>query len=199
MTPEEAFRRAWGREPARSEIERIHRLKTAFQIDDNDAFVTIAMVLEFYDGHFKVYPERCASAAAAAVRQWLQSPEGAAVLQRMLSKFRPSYAVPSNTRKLPHESTARAPASFPVLLGVFVAGAVTGGAAAALALAGFSTVAIGRLAAWLIVPVVAAYVGAWGWQLARDCNRPSHHRWGGWAALIAACASIAVWLVLVGR
>jgi hypothetical protein len=197
MTPEEAFRRAWGRAPARSELERIYRLQSAFGIDDNDAFLTIAMVLELYDGHFRVYPEKCAAAAATAVRQWLQSPEGAAVLQRASVGCRPSSPRSANAGELPPTPRPRHLAGWPLLLVIFVAGAVTGAATLATAQTSFNALSLGHLVDWLAVPVVAAYAGAWGWEIARDRSRPARHRWAGWGALIAACASIAAWLVFV--
>jgi hypothetical protein len=153
---ETAFLKAWGRPPTRIERERIQRLRDAFSIDENDAFLTIVMVLEFYDGVFRLYPDKCAAAVRVTIKECLSR-----------------LAAPPSPTPAPHLSTSIADKAsdwialgglvitFMVLVGV---GMVTG---AALVAQSKGLTSLAGTAAWLVPVIVLVYGGAWGWQRLR--------------------------------
>jgi fermentation-respiration switch protein FrsA (DUF1100 family) len=222
MTPEEAFFKAWGRAPTRVERDRIRRLQAAFAIDENDALLTIAMVLEFYDGQFRLYPGQCAEGAATAVQRWLASPEGTALLSRALRAASPE-------RELPARVLASAPADVRSndarreLYWVYLGGLATASSAMAGALGMIvGAVLSGRHPCWvprdaasslaanligapmgwvlfigLLVP--AQNAAAWAWRRGRDERVPMRDRWIGWGALAGVTFSVVSWAVLVLR
>lgn len=223
MTPEEAFCRAWGREPSRAERERLRRLQTAFEIDENDALLTIAMVLEFYDGHFRVYPSKCADAASFGVKRWLESPEGVAAIQRALAA--PSSASarsssPALTGASPDmlSSEARRELYWVTLGGLATASSALCGAFGMVVgarlsgqhpcwvapSAASSVIAnlVGAPTGWVVflaLFVPAYYAARWGWQQGCDRQRAQRERWLGWVALVAVAASVLGWVMLISR
>jgi hypothetical protein len=88
---DEAFTRVVGRPASEEQRDRLHRLREALGLRDNDAFWSIVMALEYYDSFFRQYPAQLAEEtrrsienarnafAAAADRE-------AAHMQRMLSE-----------------------------------------------------------------------------------------------------------------
>ena len=55
MKFETAFEKAWGRKPTPLEIERVRLVCDAFEVRDNDALLSIAGLLEFYDGNYRQF------------------------------------------------------------------------------------------------------------------------------------------------
>src|SRR3954465_10054419 len=55
MKFETAFAKAWGRDPTSLEIERVRRVCDAFEVRDNDALLSIAGLLQFYDGNYRQF------------------------------------------------------------------------------------------------------------------------------------------------
>jgi hypothetical protein len=55
MKFETAFAKAWGRDPTPLEIERVRRVCDAFEVRDNDALLSIAGLLQFYDGNYRQF------------------------------------------------------------------------------------------------------------------------------------------------
>lgn len=222
MTPEEAFRRAWGREPARAELERLRRLQTAFEIDENDALLTIAMVLEFYESHFRAYPGKCADAASSSIKRWLESSEGIAALQRASGGCRLSNAGPSPalSGRVPDafSSETRREIYWVTLGGLATAtsavsgalGMVVGAASAGRypcwvphdAATSMAASVVGAPMGWLVLLallVPSYYAARWGWCRGRESSRSSSERWLGWASFAAVVSSTIGWAVLVVR
>jgi hypothetical protein len=88
---EEAFAKVVGRPPSEPERDRLHRLREALGLRDNDAFWSIVMALEYYDSFFRRYPAqladetgRCIERARAAFAVAAESE--AAHVQRALSE-----------------------------------------------------------------------------------------------------------------
>ncbi len=188
MTPEAAFRKAWGREPSRLERERLRRLREAFAIDENDALLTIAMVLEFYDGIFRLYPEKCADA-----------------VRRVISEDRSPAATPPSPAAAPpaqRSSGTEHPVTdwitlggllttFMLLVGVGIALGV------ALVAPPEYLVSLASPAAWSFAAIPVAYVGAWGWSRIRHATSSSDERRLGWAALTATGVAVLAWVLLL--
>jgi len=198
MTPEAAFAKAWGREPTRLERERIRRLQSAFAIEENDALLTIAMVLEFYDGVFRLYPGRCADSASDAVKRWLESAEAKAILQKAVT-LPCAAGEPSPTPALPTMAAASSTAdSRRELYWVTLGGLATASSAISGALgmvvgssvsarpscwaSASNSLAVQLLGApmgWvvflsLIVP--AYYWASWGWRRGSDSKQTRRER-----------------------
>lgn len=197
MTPEAAFFKAWGRAPSRAELERIRRLQTAFSIDENDALLTIAMVLEFYDGIFRLYPGKCAEAVKQAIKESLP-PAAAAHVPTSASSSLPSPASyqlsDPSPRSDPHAhdwvTLGGLTATFLILFGAGIA------IGAALARHGD----LGSLAfpaAGIVAPIPLVYVGTWGWGRIRHATSASNERRLGWVAVAAAGVAVFAWLLLL--
>jgi hypothetical protein len=222
MSPEEAFRRAWGREPARAELERLRRLQNAFEIDENDALLTIAMVLEFYESHFRVYPGKCADAASNGIKRWLESSEGIATLQRAAGGRRSSSdaASPALSGAAPDalSSEARREIYWVTLGGLATAtsavsgalGMVVGAASAGRypcwvpqdAATSVAANVVGAPMGWLVLLallVPSYYAARWGWCRGRESHRRSSERSLGWASFAAVVISTIGWAVLIVR
>lgn len=193
VTLEATLRKAWGRDPTRLELERIQRLRDAFGIGDNDAFLTIAAVLEFYDGLYRRYPDRCAEAAQRAIRQCLHSPA-------IGSKLTHSNADPELHRVM----LACVATAFSVLLcAVSMVVGARGAPFWAVERSGsmVSTAAatiLGAPAGWVVLIVLvvpAGYAGAWGWARARSAEGLA--RVAGVAAIAGVACGVAGWLALI--
>ena len=188
MTPEAAFFKAWGREPSRAERERLRRLQAAFAIDENDALLTIAMVLEFYDGIFRLYPEKCAVAVRHAIQECLapvagrSSPAPATSLQR-----------PTGSESPIHDWVTLGGLTTTFMM-LFGAGVVLGAALVSRRqyLASFASPA-----AWIVAPISLVYVGTWGWARIRNAPSKSNERRVGWIAVTAAGVAMLAWLLLL--
>jgi len=198
MTPEAAFFKAWGREPSRAERERIRRLQTAFAIDENDALLTIAMVLEFYDGIFRLYPGKCADAVKQAMKEsGLHA--AAAHVPTSASSSLPSPApsppphpsAPSDPRAHDWVTLGGLTATFMILFGAGIAiGAALGQRHGELA-------ALASPAACIVAPLPLVYVGTWGWGRIAGATRSSKERRLGWVAVTAAGMAAFAWLLLL--
>jgi hypothetical protein len=88
---EEAFAKVVGRPASEPERDRLHRLRDALGLRDNDAFWSIVMALEYYDSFFRQYPtelaeqtRRCIESARAAFA--VAAGHEAAHAQRVLSE-----------------------------------------------------------------------------------------------------------------
>jgi hypothetical protein len=187
MTPEAAFLKAWGREPSRLERERLRRLREAFAIDENDALLTIAMVLEFYDGIYRLYPEKCADAVRRVVSEG-RSP--AATL--------PS---PAPTQPAPRAGSERAITGWITLGGLLTTFMLLVGVGIAIGVALVAPpgylVSLASPAAWIVATIPLVYVGAWGWSRVRGATSRSNERRLGWAALTATGVAVVAWLLLL--
>src|SRR3954465_8733225 len=69
MKFETAFAKAWGRDPTSLEIERVRRVCDAFEVRDNDALLSIAGLLQFYDGNYRQFGGQLLNALDRAVRE----------------------------------------------------------------------------------------------------------------------------------
>jgi hypothetical protein len=67
VTIEEAFAKVVGRPASEPERERLHRLRDALGLRDNDAFWSIVMALEYYDSFFRQYPARLAEQTSRCI------------------------------------------------------------------------------------------------------------------------------------
>jgi hypothetical protein len=185
MTPEAAFLKAWGREPSRLERERLRRLREAFAIDENDALLTIAMVLEFYDGIYRLYPEKCADAVRRAVNECRSSTGTTPSPTPAPPAFRSSGSERQVTDWI---TLGGLLTTFMLLVGVGIAIGVALGAPPGY---------LASLAAWIVATIPLVYVGAWGWsRIGNATSRSKEHRLG-WAALTVAGVAVLTWLLLL--
>jgi hypothetical protein len=215
---EETFAKVVGRHASDEERLRLHRLRDALGLRDNDAFWSIVMALEYYDSFFRRYPtelaehtERCigdarAAFAAAAKRE-------AAQLQWALSEkvAETSVAIARRLAERPvglHRVT--------MLLGAVVAfGALCVAAGYSLAapvkpfwvtsaetltpLEREAAVVLAAPAGWMVFALLvpaAAYGARAGWLTASETTerRGKILGWGIVAACAFACAACAVML-----
>jgi hypothetical protein len=215
VTPEAAFVKAWGRQPTPLEVERLRRLREAFSIDENDALLTIAMVLEFYDGVFRLYPAKCGEATRNAVELWLRSSEGRAAL---LNAVRPTAA--ARPLALPRaeggDAEARrelfwvvvgcigmATSAFSTALGMRVSAALSGSypcwvptdAASSLAV-NLLGAPMGWLVAWAML-VPCAWGTIWGWRRGRNSALSVWQRAAGWSLVTAIGIAGVAWCFLL--
>jgi hypothetical protein len=164
LNTDEAFAKVLGRQPSDKERERLHRVRDALGLRENDAFWFIVMTLEHYDSLYESYPGRMAQAAEEAVARARGAFEAAAVAES------------ARVRRLLAEEIGRVAAKaggglerYVAVLGALVASAVVFGAicmAAGAALGGGS----GRL----LTPAV----GGVGWQIVSGVLRMP----AGWMA-----------------
>jgi hypothetical protein len=188
MTPEAAFLKAWGREPSRLERERLRRLREAFAIDENDALLTIAMVLEFYDGIYRLYPEKCAD----AVRRVFSEGRSPAGTLPSPAPAPPAHRASSTERPITDWITLGGLlTTFMLLVGVGIAIGV-----ALVAPPGY-LVSLASRAAWIVAIIPIVYVGAWGWSRIRHATSKSNECRLGWAALTATGVAVLAWVLLL--
>jgi hypothetical protein len=64
---ETAFAKLMGRQPSEQERDRLYRLRDALQLQDNDAFWSIVMALDYYDSFFRQYPAQLAQVTEKAL------------------------------------------------------------------------------------------------------------------------------------
>ena len=190
-TLQAALRRAWGREPTRIELERILRVREAFDIGENDAFLTIAAVLEFYDALYRQYPDRCAEATRRAIREGLHSPGSSS-----------NARVPSgNDLEFDRVTIACLGAAFSVLLGALGMAVGARGAPFWLdgrprtAVAGAVSSVLGAPAGWILLLVMLVPVGYAGF---RGCARARRAASEWRERALGAAAASGVGLALVG-
>jgi hypothetical protein len=67
MSVEDAFAKLTGRQATPEQRERLHRLREALGLRDNDAFWSIVMALEYYDAFWRQYPAQFAEQTAQAI------------------------------------------------------------------------------------------------------------------------------------
>ena len=91
MNIDEAFTRVVGRPATEEQRDRLHRLREALGLRDNDAFWSIVMALEYYDSFFRQYPAELAEQTARCIENARNAfaaaaDKEAAHMQRMLSE-----------------------------------------------------------------------------------------------------------------
>jgi hypothetical protein len=69
VSVEEAFAKLVGRQASEEERARLHRLREALGLRDNDAFWSIVMALEYYDSFWRTYPAQFAERAAETIER----------------------------------------------------------------------------------------------------------------------------------
>lgn len=188
MNIDSALSKALGRAPSAHEKQLLAGLMEAFQVRDNDGILPVLATLMRLDAAYRPVPER--------LGQLIHKFEK--VLDQRLSASPASagWADVDSRRKL-HWVTVGGLTITAIV--IFAAGGIAGAAAMAIWTSTEQAAALARVAAWLLVPVIAVYAGAWGWETAREQDSSARQRWGGWTTLLAACAGIAVWLIAMGR
>jgi hypothetical protein len=88
---EDAFAKVVGRRASEEECARLYRLRDALGLQDNDAFWSIVMALEYYDSFFRTYPAQFAEQAASTIESArvalaTAAQKEAAQVQRVLSQ-----------------------------------------------------------------------------------------------------------------
>lgn len=73
MKFESAFEKAWGRRPSADELVEIQRVKDGFDVQDNDALLTIAGLLLWYRREYRRIPDQCAEAVRQALNESLSA------------------------------------------------------------------------------------------------------------------------------
>jgi hypothetical protein len=91
VSVEDAFAKVVGRSASEEERVRLHRLRDALGLQDNDAFWAIVMALEYYDSFFRAYPAQFAEQAASTIERAraalaTAAQKEAAHVQRVLSQ-----------------------------------------------------------------------------------------------------------------
>lgn len=213
MTPEAAFVKAWGRQPTPLELERLRRLQEAFSIDENDALLTIAMVLEYYDAVYRLYPGQCGEAAQKAIVQWLSSSEGRAALRDALRSTAVSPALQGSADGGAAEArrelfwvilgcACMASTAFAGALGMRVGTALSGSypcwvphdAASSLAV-NLLGAPMGWIVAWAML-VPCAWGAVWGWRRGLTA-RSVKQRAAGWSLVTTIGIAGVAWCLLL--
>jgi len=88
---DEVFARVVGRPASEEQRDRLHRLREALGLRDNDAFWSIVMALEYYDSFFRQYPAQLAeetrrSIEGARAAFAVAAEKEAAQVERVLSE-----------------------------------------------------------------------------------------------------------------
>jgi hypothetical protein len=183
-----ALAQALGREPSAQERQMLAGLMAAFEVRDNDGILPVLATLMRIDAAYRPVPER--------LMQLLEKYEGAIEQRCSASLAPPGRSTRDRPRELRWLTVGGLLTTGTVL---FAAGAAVGAAAFAVWTSPPQAAALARIAAWLVVPVVAAYGGAWGWEVAHQLYRPVLQRWGGWAMLVGSGAGVALWVLSLGR
>ena len=69
MSIDDAFVKLTGRQATIEERERLHRIREALGLADNDAFWSIVMALEYYDSLWRQYPAQFAEHTARTIER----------------------------------------------------------------------------------------------------------------------------------
>ena len=80
-----AFEAAFRRKPTAEEVERLERVMDVLDVRENDAIMTLMVVLEFYLGLYGSVPERIEAAAKAAVGETKETTEKIAATAAQLA------------------------------------------------------------------------------------------------------------------
>ena len=216
------FARVTGRQPSDEQRERLHRLRTALGLRDNDAFWSIVMALEHYDSFFRRYPaelaeetRRCVEGARAAFAAAAQNE--AAQVQRLLSEKVAQTSV-EIARKLAgrpiglHRVTT-------VLAAVVAFGGLCVSAGYSLAgtekpfwvgsgsgglrgaqrlLAAVLAVPAGWMTFALLMPA-AVYGARTGWGMAHDEMAATHERVLGWCVVAVCLLGLVACVVMLAK
>jgi hypothetical protein len=217
---EAAFVKLVGRQPSGQERDRLYRLRDALQLEDNDAFWSIVMALDYYDSFFRQYPaqlaavteralERARAACAAAAQHEV------AAVQRQLSEKVAETSV----------ALARKLAERPVGVHRFTAAMAAVVAFGALCMqVGYGLAqeprpfwvapsrergVLGTLAVMLSIPAgwmifallvpLAAYGGKLGWALAADGMAERRERAVGWGLVLLCVAGLVACAAMLAR
>lgn len=201
MSLDARFAKALGREPTRAERERLERLKSAFDVDDNDALWTIVVALEYYDARYRSYPSEVARLVRKGFRELGSSPP-------LPASVRAGSEAGGEVRRV---SLAALALAFCVLLGAvcLTAGVSlsSGGPPPWTLDAGESSrfaivvnAVLNAPAGWIAVltlVVPGAHAADWGVKRIRSELSDSRSRLVGWLALCALFAAVAGWLALL--
>ena len=80
-----AFEAAFRRKPTAEEVERLERVMDVLDVRENDAIMTLMVVLEFYLGLYGSVPGRIEAAAKAAVGETKETTEKIAATAAQLA------------------------------------------------------------------------------------------------------------------
>jgi hypothetical protein len=222
MTLEDTFAKVVGRQASEPERARLHQLRDALGLRDNDAFWSIVMALEYYDSFFRRYPAELAEQTARCLENVRNAfaaaaDKEAAQMQRMLSE-----KIAETSVAMAHKLARRPPGLHWITTAL--AAAVAFGALCASA--GYSlamperpfwaakdaslpgaermlAVVLALPAGWMIFAFLlppAAYGAKLGWELAGDPTGERRDKLVGWcvvAVCISACIACAVMLAKV--
>lgn len=219
MTLEDAFESLLGRQSTDAERARLHRVKDALHLGDNDALWLVLLALEHYDTLFRSYPETLAHATRAALDDARTAFAEAADHEFARAERRLAERVASTSLKLARTLAARDPAWLgPLLTLAFVIafGALCTTAGALLAtgpapswhaggpplgrLSRLVAVTLGAPAGWMIFVLmlpVAGHFALHGWRAATDRELSSRARVAGGAIALLATAGAVSCAVLL--
>ena len=193
MSIESGFAKALGRQPTPLERERLHRLRDAFDIRDNDALWIIVMVLEYYDDRYRQYPEQITR-----------------VIENSTAGWRSRTSSGDADRELRLVTVVGLGTACSVLFGagcMALGASIQGrgtipcwspkGSGFAQTLA---AVVLSAPAGWivpLVLAVPAFYTAAWGWTRGRDPSRNRTERAAGWLTAGSVGLLLMAWLALL--
>jgi len=218
---EDAFAKVVGRHASEEERARLYRLRDALGLQDNDAFWSIVMALEYYDSFFRRYPgelaeetRRCVDGARAAFAAAAQNE--AAHVQRVLSEKVAQTSV-EIARKLAarplalHRVTTALAAvvafgALCVSAGYSLAGpekpfwvgSATGLRGAQRLLGVLLAVPAGWMTFALLMPA-AVYGARTGWRVAQDAMAPTHERVVGWCIVALSILGTVACAVMLAK
>jgi hypothetical protein len=204
VTLEETFAKVVGRPASDAERQRLHRLRDALGVQDNDALWAIVMALELYDSFYRRYPEQLAAETSKAIEGARQAfaaaaaaeaAKASAVLSKQVARSSVALATKMAGRSIALPWVAAAGAALVAFGAICLSAGATLGAGARPVWAGRSRgglgvlgVVLGAPAGWMIFAMLlpAAGYGVWsGWRLARGDGEDAE-RWLGWAAIAAS-------------
>jgi hypothetical protein len=219
MTIEESFAKALGRAPTDAQRERLHRLREALDLRDNDALWTVVIALEHYDALYREYPARLGEETARAIEGARAAFAAAAAVEAAKAQATLAQQVARTSAKLAQRLVARplrvewlaAACAVWVLFGALcmAAGARLGSGASPLGARTTMVPAtgvdllravLGLPAGWmaLVFLLPGAFIGARsGWQLAGRGEGAFRDQVLGWALVAGSVLGAAGCVVLL--
>jgi hypothetical protein len=210
------FERLVGQKATDEEVRRLHEVKDAVGLADNDALWLVLMALEHYDTLYRDYPARIAEEARRTLADVQRGFADAASLEAKRAHRKLAEAVADAGLKIAAKRTEVARMQG---FAVAVAGMVTFGS---LCLAmGYAlgsgrvppwtqgtgarrliSAAIGAPAGWVVLLLLLPMAGFWGrvgWMAARAPQATAREAAAGWGLVALAMAGIAALTTLLMR
>jgi hypothetical protein len=205
LSVEEAFAALLGRHASAEERERLHRVRDALHLGDNDALWLIVLALEHYDATFRRYPEQLREVTRTTLEETRRAyataaAQEAARAQRVLSErvVEASREMAKRLAEQPFSWTMATLAMAAVV--AFGALCVAAGytlssptrpfwvrAPASDGIGEVLSVVLGVPAGWMMLVLVLPallHVGRGGWEVAAEPDAQLATKAGGWTLVV---------------